>query len=119
MGDEWLRRRAKGFRHQMDLGYERFVAPKLFSGIRPEILTREYECEVVGGRTLEGSTVTLLRSGEDIAIVMGNQQVGRVVAEEVGCLYPALDAAHGILDGIVVGIAFIGSSFHIRLLEVA
>jgi hypothetical protein len=95
MGEQFQRKRAKGFKHHQVIDHERELEQQTLLTERPEIYSREYSCEI---RSPERPTelILALRGGE-VVVLEGNADVGRVVLADADRLPDAIEAAGGLL----------------------
>lgn len=117
MGELFLRKQARRFRHRHDAAFDRMKIPDLISATMRDVMVREFRCERRDSEPppAEGSAVVLNRQGDGIAVLAGNRIVGLLDASEVVSLCGAIDVGCGVLRARVVSCSSVAPSFVVQL----
>lgn len=114
MGEQFLRRQARGFRHRHDVAFDRMKIPNLISATRRDVMAREFRCD--GADAPEaGAQVVLCKKKDGIDVLVGGRVVGTVAAGEASSLQTALETGCGLLRACVTSRSAITPSFVVRL----
>jgi hypothetical protein len=116
LGEQFLRNQAASFQHRSAAEYDRMKVPTLLTEMRPEALSKEYDCVAVEAQPAPGAALLLRRSGEQIIVIDGNRTVGVVDHEDVH-LREAVDIGDGLLRAEVRSVATIGNFFTVVVAE--
>jgi hypothetical protein len=117
MGEQFLRRQARSFRHCHDAAFDRMKIPNLISATRQDIMAREFRCDSGDARVAPeaDADVVLCRRSDGVDVVVGSRIVGAVASSEIASLRPALDTGCGMLRARVSSRSAITPSFVVRL----
>lgn len=114
MGEQFLRKQARGFRHRHDAAFNRMKIPSLISATRQDVMAREFRCD--GSDAPEaGAQVVLCKRDDGVAVLVGGRVVGAVAQTEASSLQSALDTGCGLLRACVTSRSAITPSFVVRL----
>lgn len=121
MGEQFLKKQAKGFRHRHDLARDRFATPDLLARMRRNGLATECTCRATGlGAAPDvGASVVLRALDASVEVIQGNAVVGVVDATDARVLAPALSVGAGVLRGCVQRAAKLGGIYTVRVTEEA
>lgn len=122
MGEAFLKKQAKGFRHRHDVARDRFAMPNLLAAMRSNGTATDCKCRVLGtGPGPELGVVVVLRSvgGGGAEVICGNAVVGTVEVADVQALAPAFNVGAGVLRGTVHRGAVLGGLYTVRVTEEA
>jgi hypothetical protein len=120
MGEQFLKKQAKGFRHRHDMARDRFAAPNLLATMRTNGTATDCTCRVIGTAPAPdvGAGVVLRTAGDARAeVICGNAIVGTVDGADVQALGPAFTAGAGVLRGTVQRGAVLGGLYTVRVTE--
>lgn len=114
MGEQFLRKQARGFRHRHDAAFDRMKIPNLISATRQDVMTREFRCDGTDAPEA-GSQVVLCKREDGIAVLVGGRVVGAVAVGEWPSLRTVLETGCGLLRACVTSRSAITPSFVVRL----
>lgn len=122
MGEQFLKKQAKGFRHRHDLARDRFATPDLLARMRTNGTASECTCRASGsGGPPDVGAPVVLRAVDDalVQVLLGNAVVGTVDAADARALAPAFIVGSGVLRGCVQRAAALGGMYTVRVTEEA
>lgn len=120
MGEQFLKKQAKGFRHRHDLARDRFATPDLLARMRTNGIASECTCRASGSaRPPDIGAPVVLRAVDDacVQVIQGNAVVGTVDTADARALGPAFIAGAGVLRGCVQRAAALGGMYTVRVTE--
>lgn len=105
MGESFVRKRAKKFKHSTDAAYDMLKVPTLLTLMRPDIFNVEYTCQLAQNDICVDVGVHVEihdEGGSALTVTCGNRIVGHVEMVDSQALREVLGGCGGILSAEVL-----------------
>ena len=100
MGSEWERKRAAGYRKQLDKGLMELGTPHLFTQ-QPTRAPRVAAADIIAGAAVaEGDSLVIQKIGNRLSIMRGLSEVGQLSNPHPEILH-VVEASFGVAKGII------------------
>ena len=117
MGEEFLRKQARGYKGRRDRAAPEFCKEDLLSG-RAAPVRRTVRFETSPGALIkQGESVLLCANGNHVHAVVGNEVVGTLAMRDANSISARLRVSGGMLAGAVREVSAIGIEFSVVVSE--